>query len=208
LFESAITKTLTKIAVEQGLIPPQQMAFTGRNTTTALLYIETIVRAAWSAGKVATLLSLDMSGAFNRVDHTLLLKVLHNKGIPKPLIILIQSFLSSRSTTIKIPGSTSRSYIVNTGIPQGNPLSPILFLFFTAPLLEQLTGWNFGPGSLQVFAFSNDTGMLAVSDSFLTNSKILAAAMRAFNTWAMVVAYYKFEFMHFSRRSKDSKRKT
>ena len=117
LFESAITKAFTSIAEENDMIPSQQMAFTGRTTTTALVYIKEIIRAAWSVGKVASLLSLDMSGAFNRVNRARLLEILHEKGVPEPLIVLIQSFLSYRTTTIKIPGTTSHPYAVNNGIP-------------------------------------------------------------------------------------------
>jgi hypothetical protein len=209
LFEKSLTKVLTQIALEHNLIPPEQMAFSGRTTTSALLYIKGIIRAAWATGKVATLLSLDISGAFNRVDRARLLAILHEKGIPKNLIVLVQSFLSQRTTTIKIPGFTSRPYAVNSGIPQGSPLSPILFLFFTAPLLTRLTPTRPGPCTKHVLAFSDDTNIITVSDTFSTNCRVLFDQMKICNEWAnatgMKFAPHKFNCMHFSRSGKDSR---
>ena len=59
-----------------------------------------------------------------------------------------------------------------------------------------------------MFAFSDDTGVIAVSDSFAMNCKMLTEAMGICNIWAaetgMEFAYHKFECMHFSKSRADS----
>jgi hypothetical protein len=192
------------------MIPPEQMAFKGRTTTDALLYVETIIRAAWANGRVVTLLSLDMTKAFDRVKRARLLEILHQRGVPASLIVLIRSFLSDRTTTIRMPGqSSSRSYSVNIGIPQGSPLSPILFLFYTAPLLEALAKPIGGPCSRHQVAFSDDIAIMRASESLYETSQSLSEDFQICAAWAkehnMEFNPKKFDCMHFSRLKEDHK---
>ena len=83
------------------------------------------------------MLSLDLAGAFPNVSHERLLYILKRKGFLKWLIDFIQSFLTARKTRIKFTGYESNWIQTETGIPQGSPLSPILFLFFILELLEK-----------------------------------------------------------------------
>ncbi|EED15318.1 hypothetical protein TSTA_047640 [Talaromyces stipitatus ATCC 10500] len=56
---------------------------------------------------------------------------------PMALLNTLASFLTERQTTIKLREATSGILNVETGIPQGSPLSPILYLFFNADLIEK-----------------------------------------------------------------------
>ena len=86
--------------------------------------------------RVATLLSLDIAGAFDHSSYKRLIYNLRRRRIPLILINWIVSFLKNRETTIKLFEGESQPYKVATGIPQGSPISPILFLFFIADLLD------------------------------------------------------------------------
>ena len=193
----------------ENLVPATQMAFKGRTTTTAVLYIESIIRTAWANGKVVSALSLDMSGAYNRLNRQKLLELLHQKHIPPGLVKMICSYLSLRRTTIKIPGYISDNYYVDRGVPQGSPLSPILFLLYTAPLLEMLCEQEPDGKSLRfVVAFADDTYVLRVGDSIPENCKELATDMILCDQWAndydMAFGRHKLEAMNFSRDLKDA----
>jgi hypothetical protein len=48
----------------------------------------------------------------------------------------VGSFISNRTTTLCLPGYNTDAFPTHTGVPQGSPLSPILFLFYNANLVE------------------------------------------------------------------------
>ncbi len=93
---------ITALTEEHGLLPPQHMgAHPGRSTDTALDMLVNQVHAAWQADNgVASLLSLDMTGAFDRVVPVRLLHNLRKRCIPQWLVNFISSFLSDSSTTL------------------------------------------------------------------------------------------------------------
>jgi hypothetical protein len=84
------------------------------------------------------MLSLDLAGAFDNVSHERLLAILRGKGFPTWLVRTIACFLQGRRTRIAYTGHESDWIETRAGIPQGSPLSPILFLFYISRLLEEL----------------------------------------------------------------------
>jgi hypothetical protein len=148
------------------------------------------------------MLGLDIAGAFDNVSHERLLHVLWKKGIPKWMIQFIQDFLSKRHTRISFAGYTSERIQVNAGIPQGSPLSPILFLFFIAELLEEFQQ----PGCDNVFGFGfiDDTTLVAWGDTAADNCRRLTEAHSRCIAWAKrygaKFAPDKYQLMHFTRK--------
>jgi hypothetical protein len=60
------------------------------------------------------------------------------RGIPEVLLRGVEAFCSERTATIQINGQGSEvQSLPQGGLPQGSPLSPILFLFFNAVLVQQ-----------------------------------------------------------------------
>ena len=91
---------------------------------------------------------LDLSSAFDRVDHKVLLEKLHNYGIRGNLLKWIQSFLSDRKQSVIFGGAYSNWASVTSGVPQGSVLGPILFLLFVNDINESL--------SSPLFQFADD----------------------------------------------------
>jgi hypothetical protein len=85
---------------------------------------------------VVSMLSLDISGAYDNVPHERLLYILRAKGFPEWIIQFVQGFTGQKETSLVFSGYQSPPIAVATGIPQGSPLSPILFLFFVSNLLD------------------------------------------------------------------------
>jgi hypothetical protein len=77
-----------------------------------------------------------MTGAFDRVIPAQQLHIMREKKIPKWIVKWVGSFISNRTTTRCLPGYNTDAFSMHTGIPQGSPLSPILFLFYDANLVE------------------------------------------------------------------------
>ena len=138
--EAVVAKRLSDFAEKHNLLPPEQMgARRGRSTEIALETIVNAVHTVWGSGKqyVASLLSLDVAGAFDNVSHERLLHNLRSKGVPFWIVNWTASFLTERATSITLGQKTSEVETAETGIPQGSPVSPVLFLFFNAPLIEE-----------------------------------------------------------------------
>lgn len=108
-----------------------------RSTETALELLTAKIKTIWSSGGfVASLLSLDISGAFDTVNSIRLLNILRKKRLPRWGVQWIRAFMTNRRTTLVIQGVETEAFSVPAGVPQGSPLSPILFLFYNSELLE------------------------------------------------------------------------
>src|SRR2546421_5338690 len=116
----------------------QMGARSGRSTLTALSLLTSTIHSVWrkDPGHIVSMLSLDLSGAFDKVSHERLLQRLQEKGSPAWLCQVIHSFLMGRQTQISFDGYKSNPIPIHTGIPQGSRLSPILFLIFASGLLD------------------------------------------------------------------------
>jgi hypothetical protein len=126
------------MAETEEMLPKSQIGGRrGRGTESALELLTEQVHTIWGTGQnVATLLSLDISGAFDTVDPMRLQDTLRARGVPLWMVRWVGSFIESRQTTLLLQGRESMSRKVPGGVPQGSPLSPILFLFYNAGLLE------------------------------------------------------------------------
>ena len=77
------------------------------------------IHKAWADGQMASLLLLDVSGAFDSVSRPRLLHNLRKRRVDHGIIRWIDSFLTNRSSTIKLQEYTTPSAPIQTGIPQG-----------------------------------------------------------------------------------------
>ena len=83
------------------------------------------------------LLLLDLSAAFDTVNHSLLLSRLENSfGITGTVLQWFHSYLTGRSQFVEINDTKSSVRDLTVGVPQGSVLGPILYLLYTAPLAE------------------------------------------------------------------------
>lgn len=139
------------------------------STEHALHYVLERVSSAWSEGKIFTVLLLDISGAFDKVSRPRLLHNLRKKGIDDRIVCWIESFLSRRTTILKTNEHTPTKIDISVGIPQGSPLSPILFLFYIVPLLEDLQRKK-----IEACGFVDDTALIVQSNSARRNREMLS----------------------------------
>ncbi|KAK2483525.1 hypothetical protein H9L39_05317 [Fusarium oxysporum f. sp. albedinis] len=113
--------------------------FGNKTTTEALQYLFRIIYSTWCSrsNDVVTILGLDMSSAYDNFYRQKLLQTLYDKDFPKWFVDIIGRVLSLRDATLRLPGIISERFGMNTGIPQGSPLSTVLFYFFISPLVER-----------------------------------------------------------------------
>jgi hypothetical protein len=106
-----------------------------RSTETGLLRIHTDICSHLDNGNAVLLGSLDMSTAFDTVDHNILLTRLRvSYGITDSALQWFASYLSGRKYSVIVMGKASNVYIVICGVPQGSVLGPKLFILYTSSL--------------------------------------------------------------------------
>ena len=104
-------------------------------------------------GKIVLVLLLDMSAAFDTIDHELLLKTLKNSyGIDKLVLNWLSSYLNYRSFSVNINDSFSDPNSMLYGVPQGSILGPILFILYTKHLQHIAHNFN-----LNIQLYADDT---------------------------------------------------
>ena len=91
---------------------------------------------AWRENKVYSVVFLDIEGAFNNVHHQRLIHNMRKRHIPERIAKWVESFLHQRTTRLKFNSDTSQQYHISAGIPQGSPLSPILYIIYNSDLLD------------------------------------------------------------------------
>lgn len=115
------------------------------------------VHESWDEGKVAGALFMDVKGAFDYVSRVKLAQRMRELKIDNDLTGWTQSFLTDRKVKLVIDGHANLEKGVETGIPQGSPVSPILFLIYISGVFDAVT--TISPNALSL-SFMDDLGFL------------------------------------------------
>ena len=136
LVERVVVKQLMQHINSNNLDNPRQSAYkSGHSTETALLLIKNEIHLSLSRGEPTALVLLDLSAAFDTIDHPTLLNCLKSWfGVSGTALKWFTSYLSHRFQAIKIGSTLSDLHELLFGVPQGSVLGPLLFSLYTTPL--------------------------------------------------------------------------
>ena len=136
ILEKVVLHKLLSHLQENNLNNPFQSAYrAGHSTETVLLRIVNDILSALDNDNISVLLLLDLSAAFDAIDHQILLSHLTSVfGIQSTALQWFQSYLSDRYQSTSVNNSSSSSLQLMYGVPQGSVLGPILFVLYTTPL--------------------------------------------------------------------------
>lgn len=105
------------------------------STESALLRVSSDIFTETDSGKSMALVLLDLSSAFDLVDHEVLLRRLETSvGFRGVVLQWFRSYLNNRCFSVRIGHQSSTSVPLNCGVPQGSILGPILFILYLLPL--------------------------------------------------------------------------
>ena len=138
LVERIVCQQLNAYLCEHNLLPPLQSAFrVNHSTETATLKIASDILDSADTGHVTILALLDLSAAFDTVDHDILLQRLtRTYGIGGTVLRWIRSFLTGRVQIVNYAGKRSVTSTLTCGVPQGSVSGPILFNLYTADVIR------------------------------------------------------------------------
>ncbi len=105
------------------------------STETALLRVQNDILMQLDKGDAVLLVLLDLSAAFDTIDHAILLKRMAKRcGFKGTVLNWIKSYLSDGKQKVVIDGEESDTKNIKYGVPQGSVLGPILFTIYMQPL--------------------------------------------------------------------------
>ena len=159
------------------LISREQHGFlAGRSCVTQLTNVLHYIGGQLDASKQIDVIYLDMSKALDKVDHPKLLKRLHQYGITGKLHDWFRSNLQARKQQVTVLGATSRELPVTSGVPQGSPLGPIMFLLFVDDLANTVK-------TSRVACYADDTNIFKSIDS-TTDCNSLQSDLNDLVSWS------------------------
>ena len=168
-----VAAQLTYVTEKHQLLPPNHFGGRpGRTTTDAMNLLAYKVKDAWRAGKVTSVLFLDVEGAFPNAIPSQLEHNLCKRKIPKKITNFIHSMLWGQVTALRFDGYTSEPIKIDNGIGQGDLLSMVMYQYYNADLLDIPKD-----ESEEAIAYVDDVLMLATASTFHEAHNKLAEMM-------------------------------
>lgn len=132
-------------------------------------------------------LFLDLSSAFDTVNHKLLLAKMEHYGVRGPILSLFKSYLENRKQYVEIKVNErncentykSSLKLITQGVPQGSILGPIFFILFVNDLINHMLKHN----DIELVLFADDTNAILAAKDIDTLSRKVNKALALFHTW-------------------------
>ncbi|CCU81551.1 endonuclease/reverse transcriptase [Blumeria hordei DH14] len=170
--ERLIARRIAWIATRNTILTTQQFgALPGRSAVDLTTCLTHDVERALSEGRTASMLTLDVKGAFDAALPGRLVRRMREQGWPEFLVKWVASFATNRSVQIRLDGELGPLQSINCGLPQGSPASPILFMLYISPLFK------LGNVSRR-FGYADDVAILETQKSLHDNCISLKMALK------------------------------
>ncbi len=140
---------------------------------------------------------LDLSKAFDTIDHDILIGKLNHYRICGVSSLWFQNYLSNRKQSVKIGNTVSRMEYIKCGVPQGSILGPLLFILYINDCANDLQ-------NSELFMFADDTNLFSAGHNIPDLERSVNAELNILSEWfkanRLSLNIKKTQFMVFSKR--------
>ena len=182
--EGMVAARLASWAEARGVIPEAQSGFrAGRSTLDCLVSLAQEAFDNMDRTKPAfrTLVAaLDLRAAFDRVWRAGLLRHLSRCGVPGRWLRWLRGFLSDRRARVRWGEVLGGWRVLKEGVPQGSPLSPILFVLFLAPMCEEVSE---ACPDCRMTVYADDVTLSAAAANPVVAGERVQAGLSAVEKW-------------------------
>ena len=162
IFETHLLNIISeKISFNQ-----RQFGFRGGvSTTDTCFLLKEVMHKHSKYRKSGIVMFIDLSKAFDKVNHFKLGEMLLNEDIPVDIIFILMHYLRNQSAKIVWNDASSDDYQIEWGVRQGGILSPFLFKFYINSIINNISsleeGCNIGISKINILAYADDIALVA-----------------------------------------------
>jgi len=197
VLERIVMKRLYWYLESERKLSSGQSGFRSRcNTLDQIARIEKVIREAFVEKKVVIVIFIDLKGAYDSVDHKILIHKLKNIGVKGNLLGYCKNFLHGRTFRIMYNGEVSNEKVTNIGVPQGAAISPILFNVYISdiPIMENVIRCE----------YADDIALVTKGDTIEECTVVMQEALNRLYEYTennkLSINYQKTVGMYFTRK--------
>lgn len=200
--ERLIAKRMSVLAIRSDIVGQQQFgALPKRSANDLVSCIVQDIEEARYQGWASTFVTLDVQGAFDAVLHNRLLWRMQAQGWPDSILRWTSSFLTDQFVQVRYPGGILKPKKLECSVPQGSPISPLLFILYLA---EAMSSGN----SISRFGYADDIRILGIGRTITDSADAAQREVDSLLNWARenVVSFdtEKSEVVQFNRRRHEN----
>ena len=200
----AISKVFEKVAYiqlynylkENELLYQSQYGFRQLHSTElATLELTDKIYMSLDDKKIPLAIFLDLSKAFDTIDHSILMYKLKHYGIQGSALNWFKSYLTNRIQHVEFNNKTSNSKIIETGVPQGSILGPLLFIIYMNDISNVTDKFHFT-------LYADDTSLVEPLCTYTLDIKDTSALSNSINKELCII----YEWMSLNKLSLNVKK--